>query len=189
MRFLCLILLAGCRGDANFARPGNRLKLSRIKAPEINTLYNVPVLECGGKIMVEKTDHSGLWPSLYDPFRAMGTRLADWLNPATEASSGEEAYDIAMELPGVGEDDIELSVDDGVVTIRGEKKTSSEKKGDTWYFSERQYGAFRRSFRLPADADGSKASASMKDGVLHVKVPRLSPEAVDTEKKIKITRG
>ena len=139
--------------------------------------------------MVEKSDHTGLWPSLYEPFRTMGARLSDWLSPATEASSGEEAYDISMELPGVSEDDIDLSVDDGVVTIRGEKKTSTEKKGDTWYFSERQYGAFRRSFRLPTDADGAKARASMKDGVLHVSIPKLSQDAVDSAKKIPISRG
>jgi HSP20 family protein len=139
--------------------------------------------------MVEKTEHSGLWPSLYDPFRNIGARLADWLNPAAEASAGENAYDISMELPGVAEEDIDLSVDDGVVTIRGEKKTQTEKKGDTWYFSERQYGAFRRSFRLPADADSAKASAKMKDGVLHVTVPKLSPKEASAAKKIAISRG
>lgn len=139
--------------------------------------------------MVEKSENGGLWPSLYDPLRAFGHRVADWLSPATEASGNDEAYDIAMELPGVSEDDIELTVDDGVVTIRGEKKTQTEKKGDTWYFSERQYGAFRRSFRLPADADGSKASASMKDGVLHVTVPKLAPEEASSARKIDISRG
>jgi len=139
--------------------------------------------------MVEKTEHAGLWPSLYDPFRAMGARVADWLNPATEASAGESAYDISMELPGVSEDDIDLSVEDGVVTVRGEKKTATEKSGDTWFFSERQYGAFRRSFRLPADADGGKASAKMKDGVLHVTVPKLVPEEASAAKSIKISKG
>ena len=92
--------------------------------------------------MVEKTEQSGFWPSLYDPFRTFGTRLSEWLNPATEASSNDASYDISMELPGVGEEDIELTVEKGVVTVRGEKKTETEKKGDTWYFSERQYGAF-----------------------------------------------
>lgn len=139
--------------------------------------------------MVEKSDQPGLWPSLYDPFRAFGSRLADWLSPATEASSGDDAYDISMELPGVAEGDIELTVEDGVVTIRGEKKTETEKQGDTWYFSERQYGAFRRSFRLPADADGAKARARMKDGVLHVSVPKLSTEEASAAKKIAISRG
>lgn len=139
--------------------------------------------------MVEKTEEARLWPSLYDPFRALGTRLADWLSPATEASSNDNAYDISMELPGVSEDDIELSVENGVVTIRGEKKTQTEKKGDTWYFSERQYGAFRRSFRLPDDADGDKASARMVDGVLHVTVPKKSAEPAAEARKISISRG
>lgn len=139
--------------------------------------------------MVEKTDHTGLWPSLYDPLRSFGQRLAEWLSPATEASGSDEAYEISMELPGVAEDDIELTVDDGVLTIRGEKKTQTEKSGDTWYFSERQYGAFRRSFRLPADADGGKASAQMKDGVLHVSVPKLAPKKADTARKIPISHA
>lgn len=138
--------------------------------------------------MVEKTDHSGLWPSLYDPFRAFGARLSDWLSPASEASSGSDAYDIAMELPGVSEEDVDLSVEDGVVTIRGEKKTQTEKKGDTWYFSERQYGAFSRSFRLPADADAAKASAKMTDGVLHVTVPKLAAQEASGARKIAISR-
>ncbi len=139
--------------------------------------------------MVEKTDTGSLWPSLYDPFRTFATRLSEWLSPASEASSSDDAYDISMELPGVSEDDIELTVENGVVTVRGEKKTEEERKGDTWYFSERQYGAFRRSFRLPEDADGDKAEATMKDGVLHIRIPRKSKEAVEQAKKIKIARG
>ncbi|TMV07813.1 Hsp20/alpha crystallin family protein [Ruegeria sediminis] len=139
--------------------------------------------------MVEKSDQAGLWPSLYDPFRHFGSRLADWLSPATEASGSDKSYDISMELPGVSEADIELTVDDGVVTIRGEKKTHEEKKGDTWYFSERQYGAFRRSFRLPEDADGAKASARMMDGVLHITVPKKPAERAESSRKIAIDRG
>ncbi|MHA6262832.1 Hsp20/alpha crystallin family protein [Arenibacterium sp. CAU 1754] len=139
--------------------------------------------------MVEKTEHAGLWPSLYDPLRNIGARLADWLNPASEASGNDNSYEISMELPGVSEDDVELTIEDGVVTIRGEKKTQTEKKGDTWFFSERQYGAFRRSFRLPGDADETGASASMKDGVLHITVPKLAPKPARTGNRIEINRG
>ncbi len=139
--------------------------------------------------MVEKTDSGSLWPSLYDPFRAFTSRLAEWLSPASEASGNDDAYEISIELPGVSEDDIELTVENGIVTVRGEKKTEVERKGDTWYFSERQYGAFRRSFRLPEDAEGDKAEARMKDGVLHITVPRKSREAVEQAKKIAIQRG
>ncbi len=136
--------------------------------------------------MVEKTDHSSIWPSLYDPFRAVTGRVADWLSPATEASGSGEAYAINMELPGVSEGDIELTVDDGVVTVRGEKKTEETKKGDTWFFSERQYGAFRRSFRLPQDADGSKVDAHMKDGVLSITIPKIAKEETDSARKVEI---
>ncbi|MFC4213896.1 Hsp20/alpha crystallin family protein [Pseudophaeobacter arcticus] len=139
--------------------------------------------------MVEKSETGGFWPSLYDPFRSFGARVADWLSPAAEASSGKEAYDIAMELPGVSQEDVELTVDNNMLTIRGEKRTQSEKKGDTWYFSERQYGAFRRSFRLPDDADGQAASAKMVEGVLHVSVPKKALGASDTARKIEISNG
>jgi HSP20 family protein len=139
--------------------------------------------------MVEKSDHSGRWPSLYDPLRSFGTRLAEWLSPATEASSDESAYDISMELPGVSDEDIELTVENGLVTVSGEKRSHEEKRGDTWYFSERQYGAFRRTFRLPEDAQGDKASAKMIEGVLHVTVPKKALEAASKAKKISISRS
>ncbi len=138
--------------------------------------------------MVEKSELGGFWPSLYEPFRGFGTRMAEWLNPATAASSNGEVYDISMELPGVSEDDIDLTVENGVVTIRGEKKTETERKGDTWYFSERQYGAFRRSFRLPPDADPDGVTADLKDGVLTVKVPKTAPEVSASAKKVEIAK-
>lgn len=137
--------------------------------------------------MVEKSGFGGLWPTLFEPFRLAGTRIADWLAPASEASSGEEGYRIALELPGVAEEDVELAVDGGVVTVRGEKKASREEKGDTWYFSERQYGAFSRSFRLPADADEAKVAAALKDGVLTITAPRRPAAAA--AKRVTIARG
>ncbi len=138
--------------------------------------------------MVEKSVTSGFWPSLYDPFRGFGTRLADWLSPATEASSDDGSYRITVELPGVAEEDMHLTVEDGVVAITGEKKTSREEKGETWYFSERQFGSFSRSFRLPADADEAGVKAAMKDGVLTVTVPKKTPEKAPS-KRVQITKG
>lgn len=138
--------------------------------------------------MVEKSHSAGLWPSLYEPLRTFGSKLHDFLAPASEASSDEDSYRIAMELPGVEEDDIELTVDGGVVSVKGEKKTSREEKGETWFFSERQYGAFSRSFRLPADADEAKVAADLRDGVLTITVPKLAPQE-KAAKTVKITRG
>lgn len=127
--------------------------------------------------MVETNQTSGFWPSLYSPFRDMGSRLADWLTPASDASSDEDAYRISMELPGVTENDIKVTAEGGTLVVSGEKSSSREDKGDTWYFSERQYGSFRRSFRVPADADEAAISAHVKDGVLDIVVPRKKPEA------------
>ena len=138
--------------------------------------------------MVEKSHSAGLWPSLYEPLRTFGSKLHDFLAPASEASRDEDSYRIAMELPGVEEDDIELTVDGGVVSVKGEKKTSREEKGETWFFSERQYGAFSRSFRLPADADEAKVAADLRDGVLTITVPKLAPQE-KAAKTVKITRG
>ncbi|MGB8623447.1 MAG: Hsp20/alpha crystallin family protein [Paracoccaceae bacterium] len=140
--------------------------------------------------MVEKSHTSGgFWPSLYEPLRTMGSRLAEWIAPASEASAGEDAYRITMELPGVAEDDIHLTADEGVVTVKGEKKTSREESGDTWYFSEREYGAFSRSFRLPPDADAAKVGAALKDGILTITVPKKAPSKPEGEKRIPISRG
>jgi HSP20 family protein len=138
--------------------------------------------------MVEKHPITNFWPQFFEPLRVAGTRLAEWVAPAAEASSGDDAYRIAMELPGVAEDDIQLAVDGGVVTIKGEKKTEREEKGDTWYFSERQYGAFSRSFRLPDDADGEAIKAELADGVLTVSVPRKAKKNKEA-RKVAITRA
>lgn len=134
--------------------------------------------------MVEKTHTSGLWPSLADPFRAFGSRLAEWVAPASEASGNDDTYRISIELPGVEEKDIQLSAENGMVTLKGEKKTEKEEKGETWFFSERQYGAFSRSFRLPPDADEDKVKADLKNGVLTITVPKAKAVAKDRTVKI-----
>ncbi len=142
--------------------------------------------------MVEKSAasglHTGFWPAFYEPFRQFGAKLAEWVAPASEASSDDRLYRIAVELPGVGDKDIDVSVDDGTVTVKGEKRTNREEKGETWYFSERQFGSFSRSFRLPADADAAGLAATLKDGVLTLTVPRATAEATKA-RKVEIGRG
>jgi len=138
--------------------------------------------------MVEKSHTSGLWPAFYEPFRQWGTRMAEWLAPASDARADENAYRITMELPGVAEKEIDISIHDGVVTIKGEKTAEHEEKGDTWFFSERQYGAFSRSFRLPGDADGAGIKADLKDGVLSLTVPKVTPKAPEAT-KVRINKG
>ncbi len=122
--------------------------------------------------MVESNQSSSLWPHLYEPFRNFGTKLSQWMSPASEASSDDDAYRVTIELPGVSEDDISLNATKDLLSVSGEKSESREDKGETWYFSERQYGSFRRTFRLPPDAEGEKSEAHMKNGVLQITIPR-----------------
>ncbi len=79
--------------------------------------------------MVEKSHTAGWLPSLYEPFRGIGEKIADWFAPRSEASAGEGTYDITMELPGVSNDNIDVSVHDGNLTIKGEKRFEREEKG------------------------------------------------------------
>lgn len=149
--------------------------------------------------MVEKTTTQGHWPALGDPFRgwpslvepfkALGARLTDWTSPAAEASSDDGAYRIAVEVPGVEEKDIDVTVHEGMLTVKGEKKTTREEKGETWYFSEREFGSFSRSFRLPPDADDTGVKASLKDGVLSVTVPRSKAADKPKGRKVEIGKG
>ena len=135
--------------------------------------------------MVEKSHTAGSRPALYEPLKSLGEKIADWFAPHSEASAAEDSYDISLELPGVSADDIDVSVHEGHLTIKGEKRAEREEKGRTYFFSEREYGAFERSFRLPTDAQSSKITAEFKDGVLTVKVPKTEPPA-DRIKRIKV---
>ena len=128
------------------------------------------------------------WRGALDPMRGAAQRVADFFSPSSEASGDEQYYEIDVELPGVAEADIELTVEDHTLTVTGEKKVVREEKGRTYYFSERAYGRFRRSFRLPTDADLDKIHATHKDGVLSIKVARRGAEQA-RGRKIQITSG
>ncbi|MDP6351289.1 MAG: Hsp20/alpha crystallin family protein [Alphaproteobacteria bacterium] len=133
--------------------------------------------------MVEKShtaagEQAGWWPSLYEPLRGVGERIAHFFAPSADAAATEACYEINIELPGVGMDDIDVSVHDNLLTLKGEKRSEHEEHGRTYFFSERQYGAFQRSFRLPADVAATDITADFHDGVLTVRVPKTAPAEV-----------
>ena len=125
--------------------------------------------------MVEKSHTAGWWPDLYQPLRNIGERVADWFAPRSDASALEDYYEINVELPGVKTEDVDVSVEDNSLTVRGEKRYEREETGRTYFFSEREYGAFQRTFRLPPDADGEKIDAEFSDGILRLKVAKRTP--------------
>ncbi|MHA1529809.1 MAG: Hsp20/alpha crystallin family protein [Alphaproteobacteria bacterium] len=136
-------------------------------------------------MMVEKTNTPAWWPSVYEPFRHFGERIADWFAPRAEAKASNAHYEITMELPGVTGNDIEVSLHEGVLTVKGEKRSEREEEGEGYFFSEREYGRFQRTFRLPADAKGDDVVADFSIGVLKITVEKLAEEKAQV-KKIKV---
>jgi len=101
---------------------------------------------------------------LADQYRHATQQIADWFSPRSDAAAAENTYRIGLELPGVKQDDIEIELHDGVLTVKGEKKTVHTETKEGYFFTERQYGRFQRSFRLPADASGEQSGASPLHG-------------------------
>jgi HSP20 family protein len=95
---------------------------------------------------------------------------------------------IEADLPGVEEKDVSLTLNNGVLSIKGEKKSSREEKKADYYLSERSYGSFERALRLPETVDEGSLKASFDKGVLKI-VAQKKPEAVKSEKRIEISKG
>jgi HSP20 family protein len=100
--------------------------------------------------------------------------IAGFANLAVDVAEDEKAYTITAELPGVSENDIEVSVDDDMLVIKGEKRQEKNEHEKNRYLSERCYGAFQRMFSLPRGADGNKVEARFQNGVLVVTVPKTA---------------
>jgi len=105
-----------------------------------------------------------------------------------EVSEGEKEIEIAAEVPGMDEKDIDVEVAGGMLTISGEKKSESEKSDKNVYMTERSYGSFRRSFRLPDTVDPDNISAKFDKGVLKVSVPKKA-ESQSKTRKIAVKSG
>ncbi len=138
--------------------------------------------------MVENTQGFNWLPHLYEPFRQVGQRVADWFSPRSEAAGLDGYYEINVELPGVKSEEVEVTVHGNSLMVRGKKEFNREEKGRTYFFSERRYGAFQRTFTLPGDADADKIDGQFTDGVLHLKIAKQTP-AKSSEKKIEVRKA
>ncbi len=120
------------------------------------------------------------------PFREFQTVPLARFTPRVNVSETEKEVLVSAELPGMNEKDIGVELEDGALTIRGEKKEEHEEKGKNWHRIEQSYGSFHRVVPLPARADAGKAKANFKKGVLNVTLPKL-PEEQNSKKSIEIT--
>ncbi len=114
-------------------------------------------------------------------------RMLDWAfgsdrsyrhfsGPAVDVVEEEQRYLVRADLPGLGREDVEITYQDGVLTIKGEKKQSEQKENHRLHVRERFHGSFTRTLRLPEQVDVDKIEATMKDGVLELVLP-FTPEA------------
>jgi HSP20 family protein len=106
--------------------------------------------------------------------------------PAVDITERKDAYLVAAELPGVGKDDLEITFQDGLLTIQGERHPVADAAAEKVHRAERRYGAFRRSITLPSHVQADKIEASAEDGVLMILVPK-APEA--HAKRIQVRAG
>ena len=106
--------------------------------------------------------------------------------PQVDVTETDKEIKVCAEIPGVDAKDIDVSVEDGMLTIKGEKKYEREQNEKGQYRMERSYGAFERSIALPAEVDESKAKAEFKKGVLRLTLP-TRPGAASRRKKIPVT--
>lgn len=109
----------------------------------------------------------------------------DFMPLAVDVSEDGKAYTITAELPGIEEKDIDVGLTEDVLTLKGEKRAEKEEKSKNHYLSERSYGAFQRSFALPADVAADKIDAKFAKGVLTVTLPK-NPNAQPASKKIDV---
>jgi len=108
-----------------------------------------------------------LWEGEFPSLPAFG----EW-SPALDVSETKDAILVKAEVPGMDPKDIQLSLQENTLTIKGEKKQEKEEKGEHFYRAERSYGAFARVVRLPASVDSEKVTASFKNGLLTVTLPK-----------------
>ena len=126
---------------------------------------------------------------LWDSFLEGGLRRKteegrEWF-PSFDVSETKNELVVKAEIPGMDSKDIDISLSDGMLTIKGEKKQEKEEKEADYHLVERSYGAFTRSVRLPSEVQSDKISASYKNGILKITLPK-SEEAKKKEVKIKV---
>ena len=105
-------------------------------------------------------------------------------SPAVDIKEEDDRFVIRADIPGVAPEDIDISMEQGVLTIKGERKHEAEENKEGYHRIERAYGTFMRRFALPENVDADKISASSKDGVVEIVLPKAQQD--DQPRKIKV---
>jgi HSP20 family protein len=114
-----------------------------------------------------------------------GELLPSAWTPAVDVAEHENEFVVKVELPGVTKDDVKITMQDNILTVRGEKKQEKETKDSSYHRVERAYGSFQRSFTLPTPVKNDKIEATYQDGILTVNLPKAE-EAKRKQIEVKV---
>ena len=124
------------------------------------------------------------FPSMFGPSGARGFALT----PSLDVKETDQEIVVEAELPGLEEKDVSLMMQNGVLTIQGEKRLEFDEEKENYHVMERRYGSFQRSLRVPDTVDEGKVEARFENGVLKVTLPKR-PEAGGAQRKIEIKKS
>lgn len=145
--------------------------------------------EGGSPVLALQREMNRLFDEFWSRFQltpfGSGDGMLGWATPRVDVAESDKEVEVAVELPGIDEKDIEVSVTDNLLTIKGEKNAEREEKKRNYYLSERSSGSFYRSIPLPPGVVSENAKAEFKKGVLTVTLPK-APEAQAKVKKIEV---
>jgi HSP20 family protein len=133
-------------------------------------------------------DMDRLFDSFFGTLPVTRTSAVTGPNLSLDVSETDKAYTIHADLPGFEEKDVDVTLADNILTIKGERKQEDKQEGKTWHRTERSYGSVQRTLQLPADADENGITATMKNGVLQVEIAK-SKEAKPSSRKIEIQKA
>jgi len=144
--------------------------------------------------MLELVPRTSNWLSLMPEIDLFDGMFSDWsmpslwseekvVVPAFDVTENEKEYVISGEIPGIDPKDLEVTLTDGILSVKGEKKQEKEEKEENYHRIERHYGSFQRSFRLPENINREELDANYKDGILRLTLPKSEESEV---KKIEV---
>jgi HSP20 family protein len=125
------------------------------------------------------------WPA-FARFHEPSGKETTWL-PSTDVYRSNGDLMVKADLPGLKKDDVEVTVEDGFLVVKGERKEETKKEEKEYFRSERTYGSFYRRVPLPSGVDTNKISAKVRDGILEVTVPLPATAAKKSSKKVAVT--
>lgn len=113
---------------------------------------------------------------------APDTTQAAAMSIRLDVKEDDKGFHVTADLPGLSEKEVDVTFEDGLLTVRGEKKVERDDKKDTWHIIERSYGSFARQLALPTTIDANKIEAKFDKGVLHIELPKQPVEQTSAKK-------